>query len=103
MISSIGVNAPNPPANGSRMSIGPSSDSNPVAHPLDLGQLADVGADPDRLGAGVAELGDDASIPGCERATTATLTPFAASMRHVAAPIPFEPPVTSATWPARSG
>src|SRR5579864_3654626 len=43
------------------------------------------------------------SMPGWSRATTATLTPLAASTRHVAAPIPLEPPVTTATLPARSG
>jgi hypothetical protein len=37
------------------------------------------------------------------RPLTATLTPLAASSRQVAAPIPPDPPVTTATLPARSG
>jgi hypothetical protein len=37
------------------------------------------------------------------RPLTATLAPLAASSRQVAAPIPPEPPVTTATLPARSG
>ncbi len=37
------------------------------------------------------------------RPLTTTRARFAASMRQVAAPIPREPPVTTATFPARSG
>jgi hypothetical protein len=37
------------------------------------------------------------------RPLTATLAPLAASSRQVAAPIPPDPPVTTATLPARSG
>src|SRR5665811_1924494 len=43
------------------------------------------------------------SMPAWSRAATTTLTPLAARARHVAAPMPLDPPVTTATRPARSG
>jgi hypothetical protein len=74
------------------------------AHGLECGGVGAVGRGRHRVGAVGAELGDDRVDGGSGRVRSpATLAWSAASARQVAAPSPREPPVTTATFPARSG
>src|SRR5581483_5376737 len=98
--STTGVNDSNPPANGTSSSTSPSSPSTSAriaATSLSLVQS------PATASASPPSSATSASTPSRERPLTATRAPFRTSARHVAAPIPFEPPVTRATLPSRSG
>lgn len=102
-ISATFVNESNPPAKGTSSSTGPSCSSaarrarSTSAGSTQSAATATASAPVSRSPA--ASL----SAASAPRATTATLAPFAASSLHVAAPMPFDPPVTNAVLPARSG
>jgi hypothetical protein len=103
VMSCSAVNRPKPPANATRTSGAPSSASTWERIRSICARSVTSVLMPTASPPAWRRPETTPSIPCRSRATTATLTPFAASTRHVAAPIPFEPPVTTATWPARSG
>jgi hypothetical protein len=98
VVSCTGVIAPNPPANATSTSTGPSEDS---TRERIAAMSAALHTSPGTASPPMSET--TAPIAVSSRPPTATRTSFAASARAVAAPMPREPPVTRATLPARSG
>ena len=101
-ISHTGVKWEKPPANAISTSTGPSSASvrsRITPRPAHVAQSALIPIASPPASRTAATL---ASIASCPRATTATRAPFSPSILAVAAPIPFDPPVTTATLPRRS-
>jgi hypothetical protein len=75
-----------------------------LTQPLDRGEVGAVAAATPTAWPPAARMASTtASIRAWSPPLTTTLAPLAASSRQVAAPIPPDPPVTTATLPARSG
>ncbi len=100
--SAVGTGMPLPPANAARMWTGPSRSAMVAAARCSscstVQSARTASAAPP---AAVIESATPASACS-SRPMTATLAPLAASARAVWAPMPREPPVTTATRPARS-
>jgi hypothetical protein len=103
-VSSSGVRAPKPPANAIRTSAGPSCSSTSARSPATPSGVVRSAAMPAAAAAPAARVSAvTRSIVSESRPHTATRAPLCPSSTEVAAPIPFEPPVTTATFPSRSG
>ena len=99
---SVGTGMPLPPANAARTSTGPSCASTTPRIAAIAASFVQSAATPIARPPSVVIDSTVASIAAWSRPTTATSAPFTASARLVAAPMPRDPPVTTATLPARS-
>ena len=103
LVSWRGVKVPKPPAKATSTSVGPSSLSTCSRMRSISVKRVQSALTPIAVPPASRRPATTRSMPPGSRAFTATLTRFAASIRQVAAPMPFDPPVTTATLPARSG
>ncbi len=103
-VSTSGVRAPNPPANAIRMSAGPSRSSTCSRRRATPSGVVQSAATPTTSAAPASRVRPATlSIVSRSRPPTATRAPLRPRSTQVAAPMPFDPPVTTATLPARSG
>jgi nucleotide-binding universal stress UspA family protein len=102
-ICSVGVGYSCPPANAANTSTGPSSSSTRPRMRSTAAKSVRSAATP-RASPPLPRISwTTESIAASSRPLTVTFAPFWASRRQVAAPMPREPPVTTATLFARSG
>ena len=102
-VSRSGVRAPKPPAKAIRISAGPSLSSTSARRRATPSGVVRSAAIPATSPAGLARLGGHALDISFVAPADGDTRPLWPSNTRVAAPIPFEPPVTTATFPSRSG
>jgi NMT1/THI5 like len=103
-VRSSGVRAPKPPAKANRTSAGPSSLSTSARRRATPAGVVRSAASPTASAAPASRVREvTRSIDSGSRPQTATRARLCPNRTAVAAPMPFEPPVTTATLPSRSG